>query len=255
MKRFFLLLALFLLAQLCFATNMPGPEGEQPSSTTRGFENGHEWVDLGLPSGTLWATCNIKADAPEAYGVYFPWGVWGWASESIITINWSNYRFRTSGNEDENVCFNKYNTDSEHGAVDNKTQLELCDDAAHVNWGGHWRIPTEEQWIELMENCTVEFYTGRSDNDKKTLYKVTYTGPNGQRLVLPGNHYWSSSLCKENPIYAMDYFVMPRMEKHSISKLTRNYAIAIRPVTSRSDISGNDSGRELEDMGLAANTG
>ena len=153
---------------------------------TKGYDNGHEWVDLGLPSGTKWATCNVGASSPSDYGNYYAWGETSTKSE----YSWKNYTFRTSGDSYENVCFSKYNTDSKHGTVDNKTQLDLDDDAARANWGGKWRIPTKAQWEELNAKCTWS-WTGNG-------HKVT--GPNGQNIYLPATstktigYYWSSSL-------------------------------------------------------------
>ena len=103
----------------------------------------HEYVDLGLPSGTLWATCNIGASTPEDYGDHFAWGetapkdYYDW-----FTYKWYNGSYGT---------LTKYNTDSYYGTVDNKTKLDSEDDAAYVNWGPQWRMPTVEQQKELIE--------------------------------------------------------------------------------------------------------
>ena len=116
------------------------------SDNATGTENGHDYVDLGLPSGTKWATCNVGATAPEEYGDYFAWG----ETEPKTTYNWDTYKW-CNGSED---TFTKYNTKSSYGTVDNKTQLELADDAARANWGGQWRMPTDAEWTELCKNCT-----------------------------------------------------------------------------------------------------
>ena len=90
----------------------------------------HESVDLGLPSGTLWATCNVGATAPEEYGDYFAWAetvpnkdFYQWSTTPYVVI------------EDGQVHFTKYNTKESLGPVDNKTELDPEDDAAYVNWG------------------------------------------------------------------------------------------------------------------------
>lgn len=105
------------------------------------YADGHAYVDLGLPSGTLWATTNVGAIAPEEYGNYFAWG----ETESKDTYNWSTYKWC-------NGTYNsitKYCTNSRLGVSDRKTILDPEDDAAHVNWGGYWRMPTKEEQDEL----------------------------------------------------------------------------------------------------------
>ena len=111
-----------------------------------GNANGHDYVDLGLPSGTLWATCNVGANTPEEYGDYFAWG----ETQPKEVYNWSTYKYCNGSY----VTITKYNDDSIWGIVDNKTFLELEDDAAHANWDGDWRMPTIEEQIELIDNCT-----------------------------------------------------------------------------------------------------
>ncbi|MDD6782411.1 MAG: hypothetical protein PUD89_05750, partial [Bacteroidales bacterium] len=103
--------------------------------------NGHEYVDLGLPSGLKWATCNVGATAPEAYGDYYAWG----ETTTKSTYEWSTYKW-CDGSYDTQT---KYCTSSSYGTVDNKTVLDLADDAARANWGGAWRMPTDEEWTEL----------------------------------------------------------------------------------------------------------
>ena len=93
-----------------------------------GLNNGREYVDLGLPSGTMWATCNIGANYPEDYGDYYAWG----ETETKSNYDWSTYKW-CKGSED---TLTKYCTDNDYGTVDNKTVLDPEDDAAHVKWGG-----------------------------------------------------------------------------------------------------------------------
>ena len=104
-------------------------------------ENGHEYVDLGLPSRIKWATCNVGATTPEEYGDYFAWG----ETEPKDNYDWSTYKWCN----ESNATMTKYCTDSSYGTVDNKTVLELEDDAAYVNWGGNWRMPTKAELDEL----------------------------------------------------------------------------------------------------------
>ena len=140
----------------------------------------HEWVDLGLPSGTLWATCNVGADTPEGYGDYFAWGetspkdCYSWE-----TYKWCNGYFNT---------MTKYCTSSDYGMVDNKTELDPEDDAAYVNWGPSWRMPTTDQQKELRDECTWT-WTERNGVSGKLV-----TGPNGNTIFVPvaGARYFNS---------------------------------------------------------------
>ena len=108
----------------------------------------HEYVDLGLPSGTLWATYNVGANTPEGYGDYFTWGetkpkdVYDMASNK-----WFSLCHDSIGTYWKVM---KYNSISSVGVVDNKTELDPEDDAAYVNWGASWRMPTLAQQKELI---------------------------------------------------------------------------------------------------------
>ena len=114
--------------------------------------NGHDYVDLDLPSGTLWATCNVGASKPTDYGSYFQWGdTVGYTADQVGTgegqkefaSNWSDYKWGVYPN------FSKYTTEG--------AKLELEDDAAHANMGGGWHIPTPNQIQELIDNTTSEW--------------------------------------------------------------------------------------------------
>ena len=131
----------------------------------------HEWVDLGLPSGTLWATCNVGANSPEEYGDYFAWG----ETESKEVYSWETYKW-FSGPTNETIT--KYCTN-----VDNKTELDPEDDAAYANWGPKWRMPTLAQLLELIDNCT-GIWTAMNGVDG---YQIT--GPNGATVFLPAAGY------------------------------------------------------------------
>ena len=143
-------------------------------------QDDHEWVDLGLPSGTLWATCNVGADNPEDYGDYFAWG----ETEPKEVYNWSTYKW-CNGSYD---TLTKYCTSSSFGTVDNKTELDPEDDAAYVNWSENWRIPTIDQQTELITKCTWKWTTQNGVKGRLV------TGPNRNTLFLPaaGNRYDSS---------------------------------------------------------------
>ena len=161
--------------------------------------NGHEYVDLGLPSGLLWATCNVGASKPEDYGDYFAWG----ATKPQAVYDWVNTPFQTQDTKDYyEQKFTKYlgSTTSSYkdsSAKDSdalKTVLDPEDDAAHVNWGGSWRMPTREELEELIDrnNCN---WTWTTQNGVKG-YKVTSL-KNYKSLFLPAPGYRFSILCLE----------------------------------------------------------
>ena len=138
----------------------------------------HEWVDLGLSSGTLWATCNVGANAPEDYGNYFAWG----ETEPKEDYTWETYKW----------CNGTYNTQTKYctnssygnnGFVDNKTELDLEDDAAYVNWGSSWRMPSKVEQDELRNECTWTWTTLNGVSG------CLVNGPNGNTMFLPAAGY------------------------------------------------------------------
>lgn len=140
-----------------------------------------DYVDLGLPSGTLWATRNIGANSPEDYGDYFAWG----ETSPKNNYDWSTYEWCNGSM----YSLTKYNTTTNYGIVDNKTELDLEDDAAYVNWGPSWRMPTKEQQDELRERCTWTWTTRSGVNGCQV------TGPNGNSIFLPAaGDRWDGSL-------------------------------------------------------------
>ena len=139
----------------------------------------HEYVDLGLPSGTLWATCNVGATSPEDMGDYFAWGET--AHKEIYDME--NYKWYNSANDK----LTKYCTDDKYGTVDYETELLPEDDAAYVNWGPVWRMPTLEQQQELIERCTWQWV------ERNGVYGRLVTGPNGNTLFLPAADYRSDN--------------------------------------------------------------
>ncbi len=167
-----------------------------------------EWVDLGL--SVKWATFNVGATKPEEYGDYFAWG----ETEPKEDYSWSTYRWG-NGNTSS---LTKYNTNSYYGTADNKTVLDSEDDAAHVNWGGSWRIPTDAEWTELRENCTWTWTSnyngtgvaGRIVTSNKSGYtnKSIFLPASGQRDASrlfdasSYGYYWLSSLDSGYPIGA-----------------------------------------------------
>ena len=153
-----------------------------------GEENGHYWVDLGLPSGIKWATCNVGADNATQTGSWFAWGeVSAKDSESNPPYSFKNF---TTGK------YLKYVTESRFGDIDNLFVLEPQDDAAHVQWGGDWRMPSQADVQELIDNTTYEpvqqygKWGARltSKNNGHSIFILTDSNKNGD--------YFTSSLVK-----------------------------------------------------------
>lgn len=101
-------------------------------------------IDLGLPSGTLWACCNVGASKPEDYGGYYAWG----ETQTKSNYSWDTYKYCNGSSN----TLTKYCTDSSKGVVDNKTELDPSDDAATVNWGAYWQMPSYDQLNELLHS-------------------------------------------------------------------------------------------------------
>ena len=196
----------------------------------------HEYVDLGLPSGTLWATCNIGATNPEDYGDYYAWG----ETETKSNYEWTNYKW-CDGSE---TALNKYCTDSSSGTVDNLTELDLEDDAAYVKWGGKWRMPTYEQFAELVDrsNTTATFIKQNGVYGRKVTSKL-----NGNSIFLPAagyrertsvyntptyGHYWARNLCTSSSIFGFGLYLdhLNNEASFSMDYYNRYEGMSIRPV-------------------------
>lgn len=177
-----------------------------------GRANGHDYVDLGLPSGTLWATCNVGASNPEDYGNYYAWGETGTKSHY-----YDNTYKHANGHSDK---LTKYCNSSEYGnngAIDDLTILQPEDDAATVNWGNGWRMPTKAELEELEENTTMEIVKLNGVAGK------LFTAKNGQTLFLPFagylndnnlkfpgifGYYWTCMLDLDDPpMYAWTLYI------------------------------------------------
>ena len=150
---------------------------------TSGVENGHDWVDLGL--SVKWATCNIGATKQEEFGDYFAWG----EVYPKETYTWSNYQHGGIAPS----ALTKYTLDYMYSTIrDGKSVLDACDDAAVINWGGKWRMPSSSELYELT-SCTW------------TLTKINgvdgflVTAKNGNNIFIPftqgsSGRYWSNTL-------------------------------------------------------------
>ena len=200
----------------------------------------HEYVDLGLPSGLLWATCNVGADSPEDYGDYFAWG----ETQPKDTYDWSTYQYCTGGNYYHPFynMFTKYCTDANYGYngfTDNLTTLLPEDDAAMANWGGEWRMPTEGEWWELYNNTIVIWTTQNGVNGRlftatngKSLFLPAAGYYNGSSLLSAGNYgnYWSSSLDTSFPYGAWDVYFFS--DSYYMRDGSRNCGRSVRAVRS-----------------------
>lgn len=185
----------------------------------------HEYVDLGLPSGTKWATCNVGANSPEEYGDYFAWG----ETKPKSVYNWSTY-FDT---DDNGSSFKKYNENS------GLTELLPEDDAATANWGSPWRMPSLDQIYELINSSysTTEWTTLNDVYGRKITSKS-----NGNSIFLPAagyrsdddlyiagsyGYYWSSSLYPE---YDYAYYLYFNSGGWDWSHYYRFNGRSVRPV-------------------------
>lgn len=205
----------------------------QEEENVSGTANGHEYVDLGLPSGTLWATCNVGAESPEDYGDYFAWG----ETEPKTEYTSNTYKWCNGGNL-SNIT--KYNSS------DNKMILELEDDAAYVNWGSSWRMPTIQEQEELRTECTWTWSTQNGVNGYKVTSKI-----NGNSIFLPAagyrtitylnesgsyGHYWSSTLNKNISSSACDMsFNLESVDCMGYYALNREYGQSVRPVLAKKE--------------------
>ena len=225
-----------LLIAIAAMLNVGAVSCDKEDDSSGGDDGGNttvEWVDLGLPSGLLWNSCNIGATTPEGYGNYYAWG----ETATKEVYKWSTYRYC---NGDYNQL-TKYCDKSEYGYngfTDTLIALEAMDDAAATALGGGAYMPSKAAWEELINKTTVKWTTMNGVNDRK------FTGPNGNTIFLPaagyrwgselleaGNYsyYWSSSLYTGLPIYSWYlYFVSDDMGMYYSGR--RNDGFPIRPV-------------------------
>ena len=217
-------------------TDQNGGNSNTGSDNATGTANGHEWVDLGLPSGLKWATCNVGAITPKAYGNYYAWG----ETEPKTTYDWSPYKW-CNGSESTLTKYCTSESSGKDGFTDGKTVLEPEDDAAAVNWGGAWRMPTDAEWKELIDNS---IYTWTDDYNGTGVSGGIVTGLNGNSIFFPaagcrydddlsnagnGGLYWSSSLYADSPDRAWRvYFYSGRVYRYDDGG--RYCGLSVRPV-------------------------
>lgn len=230
MKKFFLGGFLTILSMFVSCDKEdPSTWGDMESFTTSAPVFGKA-VDLGL--SVKWSDINVGATSPEEYGDYFAWGETAPKSH----YNWNTYKYVNG----DFFNLTKYCTSPSYGTVDDKTVLEKSDDAASVNWGGKWRMPTHEEWAELRNdsNCSwtwmsINGITGYKVQSRKPGYTENwiFLPAAGYRydgsLSNDGSYgdYWSSSINASNPCRAyylgfgsgsVDWFNFNRCSGYSI---------------------------------------
>lgn len=212
-----------------------------------------EYVDLGL--SVMWSTCNLcesgLVSSPEVFGDYYAWGetepyyedgyaysyspVWKSGKSSGYDDEWETYKWCSSPG-----TLSKYNNNNSYGTVDNKMVLDLEDDAAHVKLGGAWRMPTNAEWQELIDNCTWTWTTLNGVNGR--LVRSTIEGFTDKSIFLPAGgyrvntfrqnyglygEYWSSSL-STYPLEAR--FLILSNNTFRTAQESRFYGNVVRPV-------------------------
>ncbi|MBO7194367.1 MAG: hypothetical protein J6V47_08805 [Bacteroidaceae bacterium] len=187
-----------------------------------------EAIDLGLPSGTKWASCNVGASRPEESGDYYAWG------DCVVKddYNWVTYIWADG-------AYNrilKYSTNGRYGTFDDKSVLDTEDDVASVKWGGNWRMPTYEEIKELKEECSWQWVTV---NDMKG---KLVTGPNGNSIFLPAAGRRSDTYLNSYESYG--YYSTKTLDNNCDKSITLNfyhnyeyigsenryYGLSVRPV-------------------------
>ena len=209
----------------------------------------HEYVDLELPSGTLWATCNVGATNPEDYGDYFAWGETEGFYSGKMDFSWSTYKYYKINGNVEGLT--KYCTDSRYGYegfTDSLTVLAFTDDAATANWGWEWRTPTFEQ-IEELFNYVYTHYEITTMNGVPGLKIISYMNEESIFLPAPGFYdymniffgnqigtYWSRTCENGSQKFAHTlYFDSYEFEPYELLTRTcsRYEAHSVRPVRNK----------------------
>lgn len=231
MKTKLLTLSLLLMGISAGAQTVSVSISDDCSKNGKILKNGHECVDLGL--SVKWATMNVGATAPEGFGKYFAWGETAEKSD----YSWYNYKYCEGT---DTTMITKYCIKSSEGTVDNKTTLELEDDAAHANWGSTWRMPTYAEWNELREQCTWTWTTQNGIEGNLVIAK------NGNSIFLPAagyyygtglfsvglySEYWTSSLKEDNSHQAYNSFFARGDRYWGFALRSRGHSI--RPVCSK----------------------
>lgn len=159
-------------------------------------ENGFEYVDLGLPSNTMWATCNVGATKPEGEGLLFQFGRVNGCRYGC-RYDEKNHSFRTHKQNDQDTGSRYIPTTTSGKVYEEDDILDLEDDTAHVHMGGKWKMPTKNQLDELFNNTTREVET--LNGIKGVLFKSKI---NGHQLFIPFNGYWTNGDFYDRGSYA-----------------------------------------------------
>lgn len=203
---------LALVLSFCMSCENDSPENVLPDDDVEWTETGkheeHDFVDLGLPSGALWATADVSAATKEGkVSVFFSWG------ETLPKTSYTSATYEYAAGADSMLT--KYCTDAEcgrNGFTDGLVKLQPTDDAANVHWGGSWYIPTADEWSELYEGCTWETmkengticFVGTSKANGKQIAFPAVGAMQGEKLLYGGKgaYYWSSTLIADHCLYA-----------------------------------------------------
>ena len=192
----------------CTATDGSGVKDECQVTVVRlsGTYNGHEWVDLGLESGTLWATCNVGSSTPEGTGNCYAWGEYSTKSE----YEYSNYKWGVSGSYTEQYTKYTYADGDTSGnwydsngnfIGDGLKELLPADDAAYRCWGSNWQMPTESQLQELMYEAHYGYRTSKSWTTVNGVSGYMITSNRTEKSIfLPAAMYWSNKLSSSKTV-------------------------------------------------------
>lgn len=199
----------------------------------------YAYVDLGLPSGLLWSTFNVGATKQEAYGNHYSWA----ETSTNIVYTTSTYKYGTGPTTGRFEELTKYNTNPKYGKVDSLMTLSSTDDAATVNWGKEWRTPTEDEFIELKDNCEwtwisingVNGYEVKASNGNWIF--LSAAGNSWDRSVYHGfdGQYWTSSLDSWDSGNAC--CLSFDKDNHYVTTYQRFVGFSVRPVRDNSDSS------------------
>lgn len=196
----------------------------------------YAYVDLGLPSGTLWATMNVGASKPSDYGLYFQWGdTKGYTKEQVgidegqKAFAWADYKFSINGS---NENFSKYTTPG--------AKLEFEDDAANANMGGDWHMPTPEQFKELLDNTTSErieqdgvegmTFTSKKDSSKSIFIPASGSAWAGDTHISGVYGYVFSNMLSNSEVRSGQYFCFTPKEANIYSGDGRCIGLPVRGV-------------------------
>ena len=253
MKKIILLINILLLSIL---TSCIDKDGEPTISgnidySSAGMAEGYAYMDLGL--SVMWATCNVGAQSPEYHGAYFAWG-----ETQRYKTNFTKKSYKWFPNSDDYYPYpTKYTYGDNKDEADYRTVLELSDDAANMNWGGNWRMPTPEEIEELINNCTWTWGAQKALYETKEGkqvfssygYKVK-SKINGKSIFIPASGYsvdgdvhgiredviiWSCAKPREYGRYTSEeqhyaYSLSSLVDSIRLAGATRYCGIAVRPV-------------------------